>query len=371
LSEHASIMPHPVYTPRLNNNDDEVRLTEVLVRVGDTVAVGQTLVQVETDKAVVAVESDRCGYILRILPEVDALVPVGSVLLWIGDTPDQIVSCEDRSMASPAGGKSGVEPTAKARSLIAQKGLNAADIPARGGRLTVEDVEAYLNSLSGKEPKPTRPTGSQPAAAGNPKSLSMEERGMLRSVLWHRDEAVSAYLEIDFDPRPWEQYAKTYAAERRMLSAPVLPLMAHQLATIARAHPRLNSTIVEGGRYVYEHVNLGFTIQAQESLYLVVVPRAEAMDAHLFIDVLNKLHRKALTHRLAPEDLSGATVAFSSMARWQVRRHTPILPPYVSLIVAHTASKDNRAVLGATYDHRVLSGGDTVGILDRLSRPPK
>jgi len=68
--------------------------------------------------------------------------------------------------------------------------------------------------------------------------------------------------------------------------------------------------------------------------------------------------------------LQGATVAFSSMARWQVARHVPILPPHVSLIVAHTVSKDNRAVLGATYDHRVLSGGDAVAILNRLAQPP-
>jgi pyruvate dehydrogenase E2 component (dihydrolipoamide acetyltransferase) len=102
----------------------------------------------------------------------------------------------------------------------------------------------------------------------------------------------------------------------------------------------------------------------------VVVKQADAKEPHTFIDGLNRLHRKAIARQLAPEDLQGATVAFSSMARWQVARHVPVLPPHVSMIVAHTVSADNRALLGATYDHRVLSGGDTVAILNRLRQPP-
>jgi pyruvate/2-oxoglutarate dehydrogenase complex dihydrolipoamide acyltransferase (E2) component len=364
-------MAYAVHTPRLNNNDDEVRLTDILVRVGERVAVGQPLAQVETDKAVVAVESDQCGYVLRVMAEVDTIVTVGSVLFWLGDVPDEVVSGEEGPTASLATRTSSAEPTAKARFLIAQRGLNVSEIPARGDRLTVEDVEAYLISRREEPADQTPAAVSRPLAAGSTLPLSMEERGMLRSVLWHRDEAVPAYLEIDFDQTRWEKYAKAYAAERRMLGDPLLPLIAHRLVTIARDHPKLNSTIVDSGRYAYKHVNLGFTIQVQQSLYLVVVQQAEAQGPQAFIEALNKLHRKAIARRLLPEDLQGPTVAFSSMARWHVSRHTPILPPHVSMIVAHTVSKDNRAVLGATYDHRILSGGDTVAILERLSQSPE
>jgi pyruvate dehydrogenase E2 component (dihydrolipoamide acetyltransferase) len=364
-------MAHPVHTPRLNNNDDEVRLTDLLVRVGDRVVVGQPLAEVETDKAVVAVESERDGYVLCVIPAVDTMLRVGSVLLWIGDTPDETVPPGDGLRSIAAEKRSPAEPTAKARALLARHGLSVADIPARGSRLTAEDVEAFLSGHTHKPVEQARPVDSQPLAPGSPCSLSMEERGMLRSVLWHRDEAVPAYLEIELDQRSWEKYAKAYATERRLLGDPLLPLMAHRLVTIARDHPKLNSTIAVGHRHVYEHVNLGFTIQVKASLYLVVVPQAETKEPHVFMDALQRLHRKALTRRLLPEDLHGATVAFSSMARWGVSRHMPILPPHVSLIVAHTVSKENRAVLGATYDHRVLSGGDTVAILDRLSQAPE
>src|SRR5262249_1300554 len=68
---------------------------------------------------------------------------------------------------------------------------------------------------------------------------------------------------------------------------------------------------------------------------------------------------------------SGATVSLSSMARWGVSRHTPILPPQTSLIVAHAASdRSGTAVLGATYDHRLLTGFDVVNVLRALAQPP-
>ena len=68
---------------------------------------------------------------------------------------------------------------------------------------------------------------------------------------------------------------------------------------------------------------------------------------------------------------SGATVSFSSMARWNVSRHIPVLPPQTSLIVAHAAPKGSgRAVLGASYDHRLLTGFDVAQVLQALSQPP-
>ncbi len=60
------------------------------------------------------------------------------------------------------------------------------------------------------------------------------------------------------------------------------------------------------------------------------------------------------------------------MARWNVSRHVPILPPQTGLIVAHSAPRGSgKAVLGASYDHRLLSGFDVVQVLQALATPPK
>jgi len=90
-----------------------------------------------------------------------------------------------------------------------------------------------------------------------------------------------------------------------------------------------------------------------------------------FIEAMGALQRNAMAHKLRASETSGATLAFSSMARWKVSRHIPILSPYTSLMIAHAAPRDTgKAVLGASYDHRLLSGFDVIQVLQALIKPP-
>ena len=97
---------------------------------------------------------------------------------------------------------------------------------------------------------------------------------------------------------------------------------------------------------------------------------AQRHDAIGFVNALGELLRRAAAHQLRETEVSGATIGFSSMERWKVTRHVPILAPHSALMVAHAAGRDGRGVLGATYDHRVLNGGQVVSLLRTLSSPP-
>jgi pyruvate/2-oxoglutarate dehydrogenase complex dihydrolipoamide acyltransferase (E2) component len=80
-----------------------------------------------------------------------------------------------------------------------------------------------------------------------------------------------------------------------------------------------------------------------------------------------------MANRLAPVEMRGATVGLTSMARWGVRRHIPVLAPQTALMVAHSAPAPDgtSAVLGATYDHRLLTGFDVARLLQKLANPAK
>jgi pyruvate/2-oxoglutarate dehydrogenase complex dihydrolipoamide acyltransferase (E2) component len=194
---------------------------------------------------------------------------------------------------------------------------------------------------------------------------------MLATVAWHRDRAAPGYVEIEYDPKAWNEHAARYATANKLLLSPLLPLIAFRLVEIARATPRINATIVGEQRFQYHAMNLGFTVQAGATLYLAVVRNAHEMNAARFIDALGEVQRHAVAHKLGPSESSGATLSFSSMARWEVARHIPILPPYTALIVAHAAQRAaGHAVLGASYDHRLLTGFDVVNVLRALAQPP-
>jgi pyruvate/2-oxoglutarate dehydrogenase complex dihydrolipoamide acyltransferase (E2) component len=149
----------------------------------------------------------------------------------------------------------------------------------------------------------------------------------------------------------------------------LLGLLAFRLVSIVKDIPRVNATMHAGALYQYDHVNVGFTVQADDILYLTVLREAEKLDASAFLSRLGELQRRAFSHKLGNDETTGATIAFSSMARWGISRHVPILPPHVSLIVAHAAPDHGRMVLGATYDHRVLGGSDVAKVLRALGKP--
>jgi pyruvate/2-oxoglutarate dehydrogenase complex dihydrolipoamide acyltransferase (E2) component len=369
-------MPHPLHVPRVNNNDDQVTVVELAAKEGDFVRRGQVVGAVETDKAVLDVEADRDGWVLKRVARLKEKAAVGSVLLWLGDSADEAVPDEQRA-AAPAAGAARGRPTAGARARLKELGLRAEEIPAAGERLTEADIDAWLAAqgrAAAPKSAPRAATTAErtPDVDGEFEDLSPEEHGMMTTVLWHRDQAAAGYIELEYDPAPWEAHAKRWGERQRLLMPPLMPLMAHRLVEIAGGAPRVNAAIVDGRRYRYGPVNLGFTVQSGAMLYLTVVRDAGRLDAQRFVEAMGDIQRRAMAHKLAPAEMSGATVAFTSMARWNVSRHVPILPPQTGLIVAHSAPRGSgKAVLGASYDHRLLSGFDVVQVLQALATPPK
>lgn len=363
-----------IHAPRINNNDDHVKVIALAVAVGDRVSRGAVVGQVETDKAIVDVESPAGGFVIGINAEIDRSVAVGSVLLWLGETVDEPAPADETRDAKtrPAGVGS---PTARARLLLQRHGLSVDVVPRAGDRLTAEDVERYVatRNVGGRQrapaAEPVRAIPTPPEVEGTLYELRGEESGVIHTVSWSREFAVPGYIELEYDSDAWNAYAKAYAERHRLLLQPLLALMAWRLVQLAREMPILNATIVGDRRYQYRPVNLGFTVQAGDTLYLTVLREADALDEVHFVNASGDIQRRAAGHKLKPDEISGATISFSSMARWKVSRHVPVLPPYTALIVAHATSVSGTSVLGATYDHRVLNGFLVAQTLRKLSVP--
>lgn len=369
-------MATAIYVPRINNNDDEVKVLAFDVGVRDKIRSGQIVGQIETDKAVLDVTAPSDGYVLGFVASPEEVVRVGSIMLWLGESADEAIP-EIQETASSKSASQASQITAKARLLLEKNGLQADAISLIDGRVTVEAVERYLATCGGgagmqaMSPATASPIDTLPDIDGKQVDLTREEKGMAATVTWHRDFAVPGYIEIDYDLAPWAEYAKRFQEEKGLLMPPLLPLMAWRLVEVAQETPRLNATMIGSKRFEYSPVNLGFTIQAGDALYLAVVRNAEGLDDQGFVNALGDVLRRAAGNKLRESEACGATLGFSSMERWKVTHHIPILPPHTALMVAHAAGQNGRGVLGASYDHRVLNGGQVVAALKKLALPGK
>ncbi len=365
-----------IHVPRVNNNDDEVTLVDLRVSCGQAVHASQVLASVETDKAVVDIEATADGFVIGLQAEPGALLRVGQPLMWIGSTADEAVPLPQGRNASEATGGIAL-PTAKARALLKEYGLQVADVVFSGDRLSAQEVLAHVASRglqkrdsSARDPSASRRRGEElPEVSGSAVPLKNHERAMLTTVTWHRDVAVPGYNEISFDAGVWQARSEAFMHENQLLLSPLLPMMAWRLVQLAKENPKVNATIVDGQRYEYGTCNLGFTVQAGDVLYLATVQDAWSLEEARFVQELVHLQRRAAAHELGPAETRNATLGFSSMSRWKVDRHVPVLSPATCLMVAHTVSAQGTGVLGATYDHRVLQGAEVASLLRKLSKP--
>ncbi|MGH9238262.1 MAG: 2-oxo acid dehydrogenase subunit E2 [Vicinamibacterales bacterium] len=347
-----------VRVPRLTTNDDVVRVTRIVAHAGASVATGDVVAEVASEKALVTVEVEVPGVVRTVYVAEGDMVAVGTPLVEIEVAALETPFAPTRQTPQR---ETSARPTLGAHRLLCRLGLRQEDVTASGSRLSAADVWAHAANV---------PSPVAPHAPGSFQPLSPAELAMARAVAWHAGAVVPGYVEAAFDALAWRRYADAFRRRHRLLLDPLLSLVSWRLARLVHERPRLNAVIVSNRRYAYQVVNLGFAVQSASQLYLVVVRDAGAVSAPEFCERLAVLQRRAATDSVTHDDLQGATVAFSSMARWQVSRHIPVLPPWTSVTVAHGAGR-RQSVIGATFDHRAHTGSDIAELLEQLRMPPR
>ena len=144
-------MPHEVIMPVLGMNQDTGTLLRWLRREGETVAAGDPVMEIATDKITVEIESPADGVLAGLSAAEGEEVPVGRAVAWVlepgeslpVDTP-AAPAAEPEPVSVPAGAPAGMPAASPvARRLAADLGIDLAQVAGTGGRITRADVERH------------------------------------------------------------------------------------------------------------------------------------------------------------------------------------------------------------------------------------
>jgi len=346
-----------VTMPRLSDSMEEGTIVRWLKQSGETVAPGDVLAEIETDKATMEYEAEAGG-MLEIVAAEGATVAVGELIARLG------------------GGR--VRATPVARRLARELGADLSSITPTGrrGQVMKHDVLAAANGVA--QPRDAVPA-REAAPARDAASLTATQRTIAARMVKSRDTVPDFDVEIEIDMTACLQL-------RAQVDAPpsINDFIVKACALALREHPRVNGTFSDGF-VTHEHVNVGIAVATDDALLVPVIRDAHELSLAAIARRSRELAAKARERALAPQDLQGATFTVSNLGMFGVTRFTAVIDEPQAAILAVGAvqerpvARDGRLtiapLLTATLaaDHRIVYGADAARFLahvrDLLQNP--
>ena len=402
--------------------DEAVELIEICVAVGDTVAEGDSLVVLESDKASMEVPSPLAGEVMELLVNTGDSVTQGDKLLILkgaadaapasapehaataatpAATPATVPNIQAaptpaaaQAAAEAAGGeRSGVYAGPAVRKLAREFGVALDQVSGSGprGRVLKEDLQQFVKKLlSGKPAAAAGGTGI-PAipeidfAKFGPVEVTRRSRmDTLTAVNMHRSwlnvPHVTQFDEADITALEEFRAGLKAEAEQRGTRLTPMPFILKACAVALRDNPRFASSLAAGGeQLVYkQYTHIGMAVDTPAGLMVPVIRDVDRKTIWELAEEVLAMAAKARDRKLSPGDMQGGCFTISSLGNIGGTGFTPIVnAPEVGILGVSRASikpvwdgsafsPRNMLPLALSYDHRVINGGDGGRFMSRL-----
>jgi 2-oxoglutarate dehydrogenase E2 component (dihydrolipoamide succinyltransferase) len=415
-------MSTEIRVPTLGESIVEATVGKWLKQVGDTVAAGETLVDLETDKVNVEVAAEQGGVLEQIVKGEGQNVGVGEVIGTISAGASAAASAPQNGApaavaprqeapaapatpvaAPPEQPDSHTPPISPvARRIAAEEGVDVRGVAGSGpgGRVTKDDVAQAGDKTQGQKtsapsvaaPAAQPPTPSpqpQSSSAQPPASVAREERVRMsrrrqtiaqRLVEAQRTAAMlTTFNEIDMSAvMDVRKRRKDSFKERHGIGLGFMSFFTKATVGALKAFPRLNAEI-QGDELVLKHYyDIGIAVGAEEGL---VVPVLRDTDHKSFAQIeqeIADLAKRARENKLSLAELQGGTFTITNGGVFGSLMSTPILnTPQVGILGMHKIEERPIALAGQvvihpmmyvalSYDHRIVDGNEAVRFLVRI-----
>jgi len=397
-------MAEIVRMPRLSDTMTEGTVAQWHKKVGDPIAEGDLLAEIETDKATMEFESFQEGVLLHIGVEEGATAAVDSILAILGEKGEDVkalleadakpaqvaevekpVAVEKVSVPAPVeilvtapvaapvqtsntSGRTVASPLAKR--LAQEKGLDIATIAGSGdgGRIIKRDVDTYQ--------------APSVFTSVNQEFFTEEPVSQMRKVIARRlaESKFSAphfYLSISVD------MDNAIAARKAINALPDTKVSFNDLVVKAcamalREHPTVNSSWREDVIRRNQHVNIGIAVAVDDGLLVPVVRFTDTKSLTGISGEVKEYAQKAKDKKLQPADWEGSTFTISNLGMFGIDEFTAIINTPDACILAVggiqqiPVVKDGLVVpgnvmkLNLSCDHRVVDGASGAAFLNTL-----
>ena len=390
-------MPIEVKMAKLSPTMETGQMVKWLVKVGDTVKEGDTLAEVQTDKAVMPMESFDEGTVARLdVKEGDSIALGQTVLVLAKKGEDPAAFAKTSAATAPAiaqvapappstnGQRSSTSPepvevassgrvksTPLARKVAATAGVEIAQVAGSGpaGRIVRADVDAYLQAKptsAAKGASRTAATSREPIRIPHTQMRKTIAERMLRAKQSAPEIHVTVDVRVDKIAAIRESLNKALAAEKIKLS--LGDFVTKAVALALRKHPGVNASYETDAIVQHGGVHVGIAVAMEGGLMVPVLQNTDAMGLKEIRQGTEELAKATRDGKLKPAQMMGGTFTISNLGMYGVREFDAILNlPEVGILAVGAAEKrpvveGDSLVVGTvmtvtlTADHRAVDG---------------
>jgi len=382
-------MPISVVMPALEMAQETGKLVSWFKKEGQSVSKGEPLLEVETDKAVMEIESPGSGILSAITAAPGMEIAVGKTIAWIlqpGETapaePEHSAPAARRGVAEVAAKQetaptpkaaSPIQPSEvrispKARRLAKEHGVNLSTLRGTGpdGEILAADIVAAAQS---------------PAAASSSPPLSAVSKIMAERTAQSWTTVPHFFVTRELDASALNQLRDTLAVQTEKshgVRATHTDLLVYHAARALAQHPQLNASWVEGAVRHNPEINIAIAVAVEGGVVAPVIHDAGKLAIGEIAARRKELAERARSGKLRPADITGGTFTISNLGMLDVDSFTAIItPPQAAILAVGRISERVIVVDGKpavrpmmtmtlSSDHRVLDGAVAARFMQTL-----
>lgn len=399
-----------IKVPELGESVVEATIIRWFKSEGDPVKIGEALVELETEKANFEVAAEKQGVLSKILKQDGEDVEVGDVLGSIeeGKAGDTAPAKEEAKAPAPEPEPVKEAPkqeteekvTPVARRVAEENNVDLSKVQGTGpsGRVTKEDVEAYIAKESAQPAKEEPAKAPSTAVIQAPKEapailhisrdareervkMSRRRRTIARRMLeaTQTTAMLTTFNEIDMGAvMDLRKRRKDAFKEKYGVNLGLNSFFVKASIGALKAFPQVNAEIEGDDMVLKNYYDIGVAIGATEGLVVPVLRNADSMS---FADIEKKIKdyaQRAEDNALSLEEIMGGTFTITNGGVFGSLMSTPILnPPQVGILGLHKIEERPMAVSGEvkirpmmyvalSYDHRIVDGREAVQFLVKI-----
>ena len=396
-------MASRVLAPSMGEGIEEMTVVNWLKKEGDTVAQFEVLVEIETDKVTNEITSPASGVILKILAQKDEVVKVGSTLAWVGKPGESLETSQadekkDLPKAASIPAPDVLEQTKvveKQSSLISpvvkklaeenQVDLTLVQGTGQEGRITREDILAFLETKKTKQPQTISQPDEiieqvEPATPGPVGGTLLPLTSIRKQIAermvasQHTSPHVLSVMEADLSNVMRHRTANKDSFAGQGVNLTLTAYFCSAIVTALKTYPDVNSSWTEEGILRHSAINLGMaTALGEGGLIVPVIKDAGSLSLQGLAQKINDLSVRARSKKLLPDDVKGGTFTLTNHGLAGSLFAMPIIfQPQAAILgtglmqkraIVVTDEFGNDAVairpmiyLSLVFDHRILDG---------------